>query len=343
MISKRSTETSKTSGKKKSRADPAAAAASGPTVHLGDPLQYLQQHDGQQLDLKSSAEPFRHYVCSNLLVDSFAQSLKSELLNEKYRVKSNDLYSFRQTRDLKSSKQPHVVALRKLLYSQTFLDLMKSITGIELNNTVDMASLRFAQTDNLLCHDDELEGRRIAYILYLVPPTWTSKDGGALDLFRVDQDGNPADVAVSLVPQWNSFAFFEVSPVSYHQVAEILSPDKERVSISGWFHGAPIRRPPPPPDRPLMRFHRILSPPGGTLDAAARADQALLLEWLNPRYMQRAIQAKVPCLLRRPVAAVWWLTRAAGACRWRTGSRSAASSSCRTFCAKTSLSTSCAC
>ena len=31
--------------------------------------------------------------------------------------------------------------------------------------------------DVLLCHDDELEDRKIAYILYLVPP-WTKEDGG---------------------------------------------------------------------------------------------------------------------------------------------------------------------
>jgi len=37
----------------------------------------------------------------------------------------------------------------------------------------------------LLCHDDELEGRKIAYILYLVPPGWTKEDGGTLDLYSV--------------------------------------------------------------------------------------------------------------------------------------------------------------
>lgn len=40
--------------------------------------------------------------------------------------------------------------------------------------------------DTLLCHDDELEGRRIAYIYYLVPENWTSGDGGSLDLFSMD-------------------------------------------------------------------------------------------------------------------------------------------------------------
>ena len=39
--------------------------------------------------------------------------------------------------------------------------------------------------DVLLCHDDELEGRRVAFILYLVPP-WQSSDGGTLDLYATD-------------------------------------------------------------------------------------------------------------------------------------------------------------
>ena len=41
--------------------------------------------------------------------------------------------------------------------------------------------------DVLLCHDDELEGRRVAFILYLVPP-WESSDGGTLDLYSTDSE-----------------------------------------------------------------------------------------------------------------------------------------------------------
>ena len=40
-------------------------------------------------------------------------------------------------------------------------------------------------SDVLLCHDDELDNRAIAFVLYLVPP-WNKKDGGALDLFDMD-------------------------------------------------------------------------------------------------------------------------------------------------------------
>ncbi len=46
-------------------------------------------------------------------------------------------------------------------------------------------SLAALCADVLLCHDDELEGRRVAFILYLVPP-WEVKDGGTLDLFSTD-------------------------------------------------------------------------------------------------------------------------------------------------------------
>ena len=39
-------------------------------------------------------------------------------------------------------------------------------------------------TDFLLCHDDKVEDRQIAFIYYLVPEDWTQDDGGRLDLFN---------------------------------------------------------------------------------------------------------------------------------------------------------------
>lgn len=46
-------------------------------------------------------------------------------------------------------------------------------------------SVCLCTTDVLLCHDDELDTRRIAFILYLVPP-WKPEDGGSLDLYDMD-------------------------------------------------------------------------------------------------------------------------------------------------------------
>ncbi len=44
-------------------------------------------------------------------------------------------------------------------------------------------------SDTLLCHDDELEGRRVAFIFYLVPP-WHKEDGGmSITIFRGSERG----------------------------------------------------------------------------------------------------------------------------------------------------------
>ncbi len=59
------------------------------------------------------------------------------------------------------------------------------MTGIELNEKLALFYAEYKATDHLLCHDDELEGRRIAFILYL-SPQWSEEDGGTLDLFTVD-------------------------------------------------------------------------------------------------------------------------------------------------------------
>jgi len=57
--------------------------------------------------------------------------------------------------------------------------------------------------DILLCHDDELDTRRVAFALYLTP-SWSKEDGGLLDLF--DMDGQYAcprtdDTLILIVPQ----------------------------------------------------------------------------------------------------------------------------------------------
>jgi len=72
--------------------------------------------------------------------------------------------------------------------------------------------------------------------------------------------------------------FFEVSPVSYHQVREVLV-DKNRVSISGWFHGPPIERLARAMD-PELPFENPRS--GPSLDA-----------WVNREYRRAGLIKKV--------------------------------------------------
>lgn len=114
-------------------------------------------------------------------------------------------------------------------------------------------------------------GRRIAFIWYLVDDAWNNADGGRLELFGV-YDRNvivvatlctsclflffiinaaisidlhrdsrtrlpTIDILTAVIPCWNTLAFFEVTPTSFHQVSEVLAQDKERLSITGWLYG----------------------------------------------------------------------------------------------------------
>ena len=59
----------------------------------------------------------------------------------------------------------------------------------------------------------------------------------------IADDLQPTTVVKSLVPRANSLLFFEVSDKSFHQVSEMLSANKTRYSINGWFHGKANNRP----------------------------------------------------------------------------------------------------
>ncbi|XP_077374713.1 prolyl 3-hydroxylase OGFOD1 isoform X2 [Festucalex cinctus] len=157
---------------------------------------------------------------------------------------------------------------------------LEDVLGVKLEPTVDISCAKYEYTDILLCHDDELEGRRVAFILYLVPP-WLSSDGGSLDLYATDGNFQPQSVVKSLVPSWNTLVLFEVSPVSFHQVSEVLSQDKCRLSLSGWFHGQSLERPPRHIEPPVLRSEHL------------PRDETLLLEWINPLYLDISYQERI--------------------------------------------------
>lgn len=170
--------------------------------------------------------------------------------------------------------------MKQVIYSKEFRSFLQGVTGIELKSDVDISASKYWSGCQLLCHDDEWEGRRIAFIFYLVPEDWSEEDGGTLDLFECDAQGQPRTVTESILPAWNNFLFFEVTPTSFHQVAEVLS-SKQRLSISGWFHGDPIVRPPPYIEEPLQRF---------TIAENKHVD---LSKWIHPNYLKPKIQEQI--------------------------------------------------
>uniref|UniRef100_A0A6Q2XNH5 Prolyl 3-hydroxylase OGFOD1 n=1 Tax=Esox lucius TaxID=8010 RepID=A0A6Q2XNH5_ESOLU len=241
---------------------------------------WSQQASYSHGGLELNCYPFPHCIIRNFIQsDSFTENLKRELLELNFHEKSNDLYKFKQSDDLKKRKETHITGLRAAIFGQ-FRTWMGEVLGVDLEPTVDISCAKYQYTDVLLCHDDELEGRRVAFILYLVP-SWEISDGGTLDLFSTDGNFQPDNVVKSLVPSWNTLVLFEVSPTSFHQVAEVLSEDKCRLSLSGWFHGPSLERPPRHIEPPLLRSPHL------------PRDETLLLEWLNPLYLDAEYQAQV--------------------------------------------------
>ncbi|XP_072023394.1 prolyl 3-hydroxylase OGFOD1-like [Amphiura filiformis] len=236
------------------------------------------QHDSGAM---KHSEPFNCCCLPNFVddKDNFLEGLKSELLELPYREKDNDLYTFQQSEALQNFSSPHIQGLRKLLY-EDFRGWLRDATGIAFSDTIDMTASKYTYADYLLCHDDELEGRRIAFILYLVP-SWNQEDGGSLDLFKVDDNYQPVTIAKSLLPKWNNFVFFEVTPKSFHQVAEVLSEDKCRLSVSGWFHGPTVERPTP------------YIEPRSELTPHVSIDEELFYGWLNPKYLDLLTQSDI--------------------------------------------------
>jgi Rps23 Pro-64 3,4-dihydroxylase Tpa1-like proline 4-hydroxylase len=179
-----------------------------------------------------------------------------------YRRKNNDLYQFEQTTDLAqvdASRYPTLARLARVIRSRAMTSWVASVTGVtDLQpETADLFGANYGDGAHLLCHDDRMPNRRVAYIVYLVPEDWSAEDGGALDLFgscsAADGSPQPCDrVAASTLPAWNTLMLFPVSQRSFHQVAEVLSEDRlrTRLSIGGWFYGPDLgvtrtRKPPP--------------------------------------------------------------------------------------------------
>ncbi|KAJ3381182.1 Prolyl 3-hydroxylase ogfod1 [Lobulomyces angularis] len=189
-----------------------------------------------------STYPFKFAVFTDFLDANFISKLKIELENETFFHKSNDLYEFYQSEDLKLTKQENLKMLQQQLYSKPFVNMMAKLTGLDLiSDRIDISSHRYPTAGYLLCHDDDVQdwkssdsevtySRRIAF-----KKDWTAENGGLLQLFD-ELNGQPNKVVTSIVPKYNSFAFFEVLPTSYHQVQEVFRKN-ERISISGWLHG----------------------------------------------------------------------------------------------------------
>ncbi len=178
-------------------------------------------------------KPFPFLELPNFFHPSKAAAILNALSGEKFYFKESDLFQFRQTHDFSSTSNLLLRQFRSFLSSPEFISYLNLLTGTRcLPRKIDMAGTLYEDTDFLLCHDDCLETRKIAYFYYL--SSLNPDDGGELNLYASAKN-KPTTIAATIRPQFNTFAFFLVSPKSFHQVEEIRTGAK-RWAISGWFH-----------------------------------------------------------------------------------------------------------
>ena len=91
----------------------------------------------------------------------------------------------------------------------------------------------------------------------------------------------PIEIVKSIVPRENILLFFEVSDRSFHQVAEVLSDDKTRLSIHGWFHG-PVNH------RPEQHIEIMQNP-----KPYINIEHDLYFEWISEKYLDPVNQMQI--------------------------------------------------
>ncbi|KAI8609591.1 Oxoglutarate and iron-dependent oxygenase degradation C-term-domain-containing protein [Chytriomyces sp. MP71] len=195
--------------------------------------------------------PYKHVVIPKLVDESLLRKVRSELLAIHATRKETDIYRVFQTGDLANldglpahelTQLSSLLELRNALYSEEFRTFIAKICGVgKLSpSKADLSHNIYKNGCHLLCHDDVIGTRSISYIIYLTDPeqTWREEDGGGLELFPVISKGTPAvHPSVVIPPMWNQMAMFAVQPGhSFHSVAEVVAVDRDRPSISGWFH-----------------------------------------------------------------------------------------------------------
>jgi Rps23 Pro-64 3,4-dihydroxylase Tpa1-like proline 4-hydroxylase len=181
------------------------------------------------------------------------QSAREELVKNCHAtLKETDIYKVYQTGDLanldgltdaEKALFPASMSLRNALYSLEFRKQVSEIVqcGPLSGKNIDLSVNAYGHTGHLLCHDDVIGSRVVSFILYLVEKDWDSElEGGALRLYPLKELGIPETIPSKLIPaRFNQMVMFGVQPgKSFHDVEEVLSRERPRLAVSGWFHVA---------------------------------------------------------------------------------------------------------
>ncbi len=177
--------------------------------------------------------PFPHVIVKDFLDEQTLDLVTYALAGLEYDFDESDLFNYLSF-GLTEVDHPVINILRDDLGDETWRAKVAERFGVKVISRIDMSAYVYGLGSFLLPHDDQVEGRIIAYSLHLTDVQMTEKMGGALDLYEADESG-ASKLVKSIIPEYNSLIMFEVSDKSWHQVNEVLE-DIQRLTVTGWYH-----------------------------------------------------------------------------------------------------------
>lgn len=192
--------------------------------------------------------PFPLHIFGNFLPHDHYRLLRNDVKRLVLERKDNDLYKFKQSRDLSTEINPKQLPASLHEFITMLSDKLRSEITAQLNISLsqkffDITISRYKQGEYLLCHNDHTQSknegysRAIAWVYYLVPRKLeTITDGGSLAVYKIDKNGWPTIRQNLINPEPNTIVMFETGPDSWHSVEEVTATGLARYSINGWFY-----------------------------------------------------------------------------------------------------------
>jgi len=191
---------------------------------------YLQEKKINKLkDEFKDNKPFHYLVLKDFFDDYFIEQFTKELLKQEFIKQESDLFSFKQTDDLRLIKNKIIKKFYNIFNSKEFKKYLKNITKIKAYGQIDCSGFIYGECAYLLPHDDRLENRKIAYVLNL-SNDFKNNDGEELLFYDKNK------IFKKIKPEFNTLVIFKVEiNKTFHEVKEVIS-NKKRISIAGWFN-----------------------------------------------------------------------------------------------------------
>lgn len=195
-------------------------------------------HDEQALATAwRTATPFPHLVFDEVFAPASLPDLMAVVDDEPVAGYEAELFAFDAT-----APEPTTDGFRALRaeLAAVLAPPLARITGKPVTRA-DLRGFAYGPGHYLLPHTDHVDvtaggsPRALAYACYLPSPE--PPVGGELELYRCAHDGDALTVtepARTIAPVANRLVVFDVSPVSLHQVREVLA--GLRISLAGWFY-----------------------------------------------------------------------------------------------------------